>query len=359
MKKCNLLFVIISCNWAIIGCNLGNETKQNIEKEKNESRRYDLALKEKLEFFEALPSNCNNPENAVSDEKVKLGQMLYFDSRLSANNTISCNSCHNLSKYGVDGLPFSPGDAGKFGGRNSPTVLNAAFHKTQFWDGRAKDVEEQAGMPILNPIEMAIPNEKYLVERLSKVEAYKAAFASAFPSDKVPVNYSNIRKAIAAFERKLLTPSRFDNYLQGDSSALTLVEKKGMMTFASIGCTSCHNGALLGGNSFQKFGVYQNYWEATQSEKHDEGRFETTHQEGDKFLFKTPSLRNVSETSPYFHDGSVKDLGKAVEIMAKVQLNYPISESEKSNIVAFLKSLRGDLPENLKKAPEGLAVLGK
>lgn len=348
----NLLSLSVLVGLASCGNNNENVAA---EKEAQEHKRYDLALSDKLELFGKLPSTAENPENPYSASKVALGHALYYDNRLSANNTISCNSCHNLEKGGVDGLSFSPGDAGKPGGRNSPTVLNAALHSVQFWDGRAKDVEEQAGMPILNPIEMAIPSEKYLVDRLSKLPEYQQLFKSAYPTESNPITYSNIRKAIAAFERQLITPSRLDKYLAGDGLALSVQEKKGMLSFALVGCTNCHNGALLGGNSFQKFGVHRPYWELTNSATHDEGRFEQTKQESDKFIFKTPALRNVAQTSPYFHDGSVKNLEDAVTIMATLQLNYDLSNDEKKNIVAFLKSLDGEVPANFKKAPAVLA----
>jgi cytochrome c peroxidase len=331
----------------------GGETEeQKLEKlAQQENERYDLSLKDKMSIFSALPSKAENPDNVATTEKIKLGHVLYFDKRLSLNNTISCNSCHNLSTFGVDNLPTSPGDAGENGGRNSPTVLNAALHTTQFWDGRAKDVEEQAGMPITNPIEMAIPSKEFLVKRLKEIELYQDLFKQAYPNEADPLTYSNIEKSIAAFERQLLTPSRFDDYLNGNKSALTVQEKKGMLSFINIGCTSCHSGSLLGGNSFQKFGVYKNYWELTGSEKIDEGRYEVTKQEFDKYMFKVPSLRNIAQTGPYLHDGSVSDLKKVVEIMADAQLKYNINNSEVENIVAFLNALTGSVPEEFKNEP--------
>ncbi len=308
----------------------------------------DLASRAKP-LFGTLPSVAENPENPITDEKVALGKMLYFDVRLSKDNKISCNSCHNLATSGVDNLPVSPGnDEGSFGGRNSPTVLNAAFHITQFWDGRAKDVEEQAGGPILNPVEMAIPSEEFLEERLAHIDEYKTAFAAAFPEDENPIKYINVQKSIAAFERKLVTPSPFDAFLAGDEKALNDAEKAGLDKFMSTGCIACHSGNLLGGNMYQKFGTFGNYWELTKSEPIDEGRFEVTENEADKYMFKVPSLRNVAGTSPYFHDGSVKDLGESVKIMAKLQLNKELSEEEVKSIVAFLNSLSGEVPEELK-----------
>lgn len=332
-----------------------SEKKEDLTPDQKESARYDVLLKEKLSDFRVLPASAKNPNNEVTDAKVQLGHVLYFDKRLSKDGNISCNSCHNLSTFGVDNLPTSPGDAGKNGERNSPTVLNAALHTAQFWDGRAADVEQQAGMPILNPIEMAIPNEKFLIDRLSQIEMYKTLFKNAYPNDANPITYENLRKAIAAFERKLLTPSRFDEYLAGKSDALTLEEKKGLMTFVSRGCNSCHNGPLLGGNSIQKFGVFGNYWEYTKSEHIDKGLAAQTGNDADLYKFKVPSLRNIAKTAPYFHDGSVSSLEEAVRIMAKSQLNQQLTDSEIKNLVAFLNALTGDLPEVYKKEPQQLA----
>lgn len=336
----------------LFSCSSPDPKQEQAARDLQESRRYDLALKDKIDLFEALPATAENPENPSSAAKIKLGHALYFDTKLSGKNTISCNSCHNLAKGGADETPFSAGDKGQLGGRNSPSVLNAALHKFQFWDGRAKDVEEQAGMPVLNPVEMAIPSEKALCDKLSQEASYKALFAEAFPGEANPITYANIRKAIGAFERQLLTPSPVDKYLKGDSTALSVQEKRGMLAFATVGCATCHNGALLGGNSFQKFGVHKPYWEETKSEKQDAGRYDITKQESDKYVFKVPALRNVAKTAPYFHDGSVKELDKAVDIMAKVQLNYTLNDSEKENIVAFLKALSGSIPTEYQSAPK-------
>jgi cytochrome c peroxidase len=303
------------------------------------------------QMYKPLAASADNPDNPVTAEKVHLGKILYFDKRLSKDGTQSCNSCHNMSTFGVDQLATSPGDAGENGNRNSPTVLNAAFHTTQFWDGRAKDVEEQAGMPITNPVEMAIPSEAFLVERLGSIDLYKELFPKAFPDEKKALTYKNIAKAIAAYERTLITPAKFDDYLAGSVDALTLEQKKGLQSFLDVGCASCHMGSLLGGNMFQKFGVYGDYWEYTKSTRIDEGRFEVTKNEGDKYMFKVPSLRNIAETHPYFHDGSVAGLGEAVKIMAKINLNKDLTESEVSNIVAFLGSLTGEVTEEMSSMP--------
>lgn len=301
--------------------------------------------------FNPLPAIAENPDNPVTIEKVVLGKTLYFENRLSKEGNISCNSCHNLDTYGVDNKPTSPGDAGEFGGRNSPTVLNAAFHFAQFWDGRAKDVEEQAGGPILNPIEMSMPNQEFVIKRLGEIKGYQPLFAAAYPGEKQPINYSNIQKAIAAFERKLVTPSRFDQYLGGDEYALTDQEKQGLQTFMSTGCTACHSGAVMGGTMYQKFGLMANYWDMTKSQKIDDGRYQVTKNDVDKYMFKVPSMRNIEKTHPYFHDGSVADLSQAVKIIAKLQLNKDLTDQEVQDIVTFLKSTTGTVPKDLATPP--------
>jgi cytochrome c peroxidase len=296
-------------------------------------------------MFGVLPTDAATKEYQLTPEKIALGKKLYFDKRLSKDNTISCNSCHNLENgTGVDNLPFSPGnDKGTFGGRNSPTTLNAALHMAQFWDGRAKDVEEQAGGPILNPVEMAMPSKEAVIERLAKIEDYTPLFSAAFPDDGEALTYRNIELAIGAFERTLITPSKFDAFSAGDAGVLSAEEQQGLETFISVGCISCHMGNTFGGKMYQKFGVYGDYWELTKSKKIDEGRFEVTQNEADKYIFKVPSLRNVDKTSPYFHDGSVEGLDEAVVIMAKSQLNKDLTKEETKNMVAFLKTLSGEV----------------
>ncbi|HHL53225.1 MAG TPA: cytochrome-c peroxidase [Flammeovirgaceae bacterium] len=303
-------------------------------------------------FFQPLPESAPNEANPATEAKIKLGHVLYFDNRLSKNNTISCNSCHNLATYGVDNKPTSPGDAGEFGPRNSPTVLNAALHIAQFWDGREPDVEAQAGGPILNPIEMAMPDSGAVMQRLKGIKGYQELFKAAYPDDEDPFTYQNLRYAIGAFERQLLTPSRFDKYLAGDKTALTEAEQKGLQTFIETGCITCHTGPLVGGNMFQKLGLYGSYAELTGAEKDDLGKYEVTGNENDKYIFKVPSLRNVEKTYPYFHDGGVEKLHDAVKIMAKLQLNKELTDEQADAIVTFLKSLTGEVPAQYKEAPE-------
>jgi len=288
--------------------------------------------------FAPLPAVADSVENPVTPEKVALGKKLYLDTRLSKDQDISCNSCHNLKSFGVDNEPTSPGHKGQRGGRNSPSSFNAALHATQFWDGRAATVEKQALGPILNPIEMAMPSEQAVIDRLKKDKALASEFAKAFPNQSDPVTYANVGNAIGAFERTLITPSRFDDYLKGDENALTAEEKKGGALFTQTGCVACHNGATIGGTMFQKLGLVKPY------PSKDLGRFEVTKNDADKMMFKVPSLRNVGKTGPYFHDGSVKTLDEAVSKMAEHQLGKSLTAEQVKEIITFLNALTASDP---------------
>ncbi len=346
MKKLSFLTLIIL---VLFSCQ--NENKKEVKKEevKQETKANEFAEldKQARTIFGVLDKEAVNPKNPITPEKVALGKKLYFDKLLSLDKVQSCNTCHNVETYGVDNKQFSIGDKGKPGGRNSPTTFNAAFHIAQFWDGREPDVEAQAGGPMLNPVEMAMPNEKEVIKRLSSDKEYKEMFDKAFPNDKQKISFENVKKAIGAFERKLVTPSKFDKYIAGDDNALSPEEKKGLQTFINSGCISCHSGKLLGGNMFQKFGLFGNYWELTQSKKIDNGKFDITKKEEDKYVFKVPSLRNIEKTYPYFHDGSVTNLEDAVKIMAKLQNNKDLTDTQVKEIVTFLKTLTGEKPEVL------------
>lgn len=349
MKKYLFIFTVLALLFS--GC-CGNQQKGDTSKQSQTIPQSEKNLLTKSQaFFKVLPGEAVNPENPVTDEKVKLGKILYFDSRLSMHETQSCNTCHNLSTYGVDHLPTSPGDNGIPGTRNSPTVLNAALKTAQFWDGREEDVEEQAGGPILNPAEMAIPNEQFLIDRLKKVKMYPELFAAAFPGEKNPITFANIRYAIGAFERTLLTPSRFDVYLNGDVNALNAQEKKGLKEFIDQGCIACHTGSVLGGTMLQKFPLFGKYSDYVHGEKVDFGKFEETKNEADKFMFFVPQLRNVQKTAPYFHNGSVAGLADAVKIMGKAQLNKDLTDVQINDIVAFLKTLTGNVPAGWSQVP--------
>ncbi len=335
MKKIYLLASL----FAIFAASCSSEPK-NDPKNDTVAEQKDVVREKAQAMFAVLPSKAENPENVLNEAKIKLGKALYFDTRLSKNGNNSCNTCHNLATFGVDNLPTSPGDAGKNGTRNSPTVFNAALLGTQFWDGREPDVEAQAGGPVLNPIEMNIPSEKFMVDKLKKVKGYTEQFKAAFPESKDPITYENMRKAIGAFERTLLTPSKFDKYLSGEN-VFSAEEIKGLETFINVGCVACHRGATLGGDSFQKF-VYNGK---------DKGRFEVTKDEKDTYMFRTTSLRNVEKTYPYFHDGGTPTLEDAVKIMGKESFDKDLSATEVSEIVTFLKTLTGNIPADVQTAP--------
>ncbi|MCF7529144.1 cytochrome-c peroxidase [Neisseria lisongii] len=309
-------------------------------------------LKRAQGIFKPLPSDEDMQKiRPFTAEQVKLGHQLWFEPRLSKGNTVSCNSCHNLATSGVDNLPTSPGHKGGFGGRNSPTALNAATLEMQFWDGRAKDVEEQAGGPLLNPIEMANASEEAVVEKISAIPEYQELFKTAFPEGGI--SFKNITNAIAAFERTLLTPTKWDAYLKGDINALNEQERKGVRAFMDNGCIACHNGVGLGGNSFQKFGLVQGpYWKFIEDPKHDKGRADVSKNAADEFFFRVPGLRNVAKTYPYFHNGSVWELDKAVKIMGQAQLGKELPQEDVDNIVAFLNTLSGSVPEAARILPE-------
>lgn len=279
------------------------------------------------------------PVKIESPSKVELGKKLFFDPRLSKSGFISCNSCHNLSMGGADNLRTSVGDHWQQGPINSPTVLNSSMNLAQFWDGRAKDLKEQAGGPIANPGEMAFSHE-LAIEVLQSIPQYVAEFNAAYGKEKITID--EVTDAIAAFEETLVTPnSRFDQWLKGDEQAMTAAEKAGYNLFNSSGCVSCHNGPNLGGNSFQKMGVVEPY----RSSSSVEGRSAVTGEDADRFNFKVPTLRNVELTYPYFHDGAADTLGEAVDLMGRLQLGKQFTAEENAQIVAFLKTLTGDQPQ--------------
>lgn len=299
-----------------------------------------------LGMFQPLTEVADNPDNPLTPEKIDLGRMLYYDTRLSENRSVSCNTCHVLDSYGDDGLPVSKGIHDQLGGRSAPSVYNAAIHIAQFWDGRAADVEEQAIGPVTNPIEMGMPDPDYVLKVLNSIPDYVEAFSAAFPDDEEPLTYENVGKAIGAFERKLLTPAPFDDFLAGDDDALTDAEKEGLNLFISTGCITCHNGMGIGGHFYQKLGLVKEW------PTEDLGRFEATRVETDKYFFKVPSLRNITETGPYLHDGSIGSLEEVVSKMASHQVGRDLSEEDIASIIVFLRSLKGEVDEDYIAKPE-------
>ncbi|MDD3107622.1 MAG: cytochrome c peroxidase [Alistipes sp.] len=288
----------------------------------------------------------------VDPRKVALGEMLYNDPRLSADNTVACASCHGLQTGGVDNKRYSEGVGGQFGGVNAPTVFNAAFNFVQFWDGRAATLADQAGGPPLNPVEMASTSWDQIIAKLKADKAFTAAFTAVYPegySDKT------LTGAIAEYEKTLLTPdSRFDLYLKGDSTALSTDEMQGYALFKENRCATCHVGTLLGGQSYEPMGLYGDYFadRGDSLTEEDNGRFKQTKQERDRHRFKVPGLRNVALTAPYYHDGTRETLNEAVADMARYQSNVTLSEIQLDNLTAFLGTLTGKFKgETLTTAP--------
>lgn len=274
----------------------------------------------------------------VSEPQARLGRMLFQEQRLSASHALSCASCHPLERFGADGLARSAGHGGQPTRRNSPTVLNAAGQFAQFWDGREKDVEAQALGPLLSPVEMA-SDEARVLDTLRSMPGYVEAFRAAFPGEAEAVTLSQVARALGAFERTLATPSRFDAFLRGDATALSAEEQRGYERFQDLGCVNCHDGALVGGGDFRKLGD-EKPWPHTS----DLGRYEVTGDRDDRLVFKVPSLRNVGETAPYFHDGSVETLEEAVRLMGHHQLGETLSDADIRAVAAFLRSLTGEVP---------------
>ena len=295
----------------------------------------DRLIRRANRYFAPLPDAMPGSENDTQ-ERIALGRKLYFEKRLSINDTQSCASCHPLEDgfAGADNLPVSPGARGEPGTRNSPTVLNAGWQDSQFWDGRAEDLVEQAKGPILNPIEMGMPDEQTVEEKVRGIAEYRKAFASAFPGNEPAITYQNIAEAIAAFERTLITPARFDDFMNGDADALSEAEQRGLKTFVKIDCKSCHDGKLLGGETYEPLGKENPY-----ENQADPGIYTLTKDEDDRMVFKVAPLRNVALTAPYFHDGKIRTLDEAVRKMGTLQLDDELTDQQVSDITSFLKAL--------------------
>ncbi len=347
MKKRIFLFSVIISAAFIAGqaCNQTDSKESAKESEQVLTAEDSTLWKTATNIFKPLPPL----EVDVQSPLYLLGERLYHETALSANNQMSCNTCHRVDNYGVDNEPTSPSfDGGARGERNSPSSYHASLHIAQFWDGRAADLVEQAKGPILNPVEMGLKNEREAVSRIKAIPEYRELFKPAFPDQKDPITYHNIAVAIAEYEKGLMSPSPFDDYLKGNLTALDVQQRQGLKTFIETGCITCHTGVNLGGHMYQKFGLVKGpYWEYTGSERQDLGRYAVTQNEVDMYVFKVPSLRNVEKTWPYFHDGSVADLGKAVRIMATTQLGRDLSNTQTDDIVAFLRSLTGEIPKHI------------
>ncbi len=307
--------------------------------------------------FQPLPSDAGTPQRPLTPERVALGRALFFETRVSSDGKGSCAGCHNPYFYGTDALPRSVGVGGKIIPRNAPTVFNTALQFVQHYGGNRVDVEEQAVKALISALAYGNADYAAAEARLRALPGYRAMFEKAFPGEAEPMTVENWGKAIGAYERTLITPSAFDAYLKGDQSALSPQAKQGLDKFMSYGCSGCHGGATVGGQMYQKFGLTQDYWVATGSKEidlfkgRDKGRFQDTKSDADAYMFKVQQLRNVAVTPPYFHDGSVAELGDAVRIMGKLQLGRDLTDADVADLLAFLQTLTGEVPPQFASAP--------
>ncbi len=303
--------------------------------------------------WQALPGQPPIPaDNPQTPAKIELGKILFNDPRLSSTGTVSCASCHSVMEGGDDHRPVSMGVHGQAGGRNAPTVWNAAYHSAQFWDGRAATLEDQAKGPVTNPVEMGMPDLASAVGRLKAIPGYAPLFAKAFgQGDTITVD--NMARAIAAYERTLVTPnSPYDRYVKGDHKALSARQVRGMNAFAATGCTACHSGAAFDGPAMPagqpflaRFPTFTDTPYVAQYKLDvDQGRYASTAIESDRHMWRVPTLRNLIYTAPYFHNGSVKTIPEAVKVMASTQLNKQLDDATATDIAAFLEALTGEFP---------------
>jgi cytochrome c peroxidase len=314
-----------------------------------------LALAQTL--FKPLPADAATAEYPLTPERVELGRLLFFETRVSTDGKQSCAECHQPMFYGTDALPVSVGNGGRILPRNVPTVFNTALQFAQHYGGNRVDVEAQAVEALASRLAYGNPDIATAERKLRAIPGYRPLFEKAFPGEAEPVTAKNWGLAIGAYERTLLTPAPFDRYLQGDTSAIGDRAKRGLDKFIGTGCAGCHGGVVLGGQMFQKFGLTADYWTLTGSVEQeifkgrDKGRFHDTRDEADAWMFKVQQLRNVAVTPPYFHDGSVATLPEAVRIMAKLQLGRDLGDADVADIVAFLETLTGEVPASYANVP--------
>ncbi|MBY6239873.1 cytochrome-c peroxidase [Methylosinus sp. Sm6] len=296
-------------------------------------------LTDAQKLFRPLPAS---PSGA--NEQAELGRRLFFENRVSADGNVSCSHCHLPELQGADGLPKSFGVFGKINPRNAPTIFNAALQFKAHWRGDRETIEEQAEKSPTGAVSFGNPDFAAVIAKLRSIPGYPGLFAKAFPGEADPVTQKNWGRAIGAFERTLPRPTRFDAFLKGDEKALSPAEQAGLRKFIAVGCAGCHDGVGLGGASFAKFGVVSDYWKETGVAEPDKGRADVTKNDADLYVFKVPSLRNVAKTAPYFHDGSVAELPRAVRVMGKTQLGVDLADKDVESIVAFLGALTQPVP---------------
>ena len=301
-------------------------------------------LSQAQSVFKPLPKDMGTAEFPLTPERVALGRRLFFDPRISLDGTVSCSKCHQPALYGTDALAKPIGVKDRVNPRNAPTVLNAALEFVAHWRGDRVNVEDQATKALIGPPSFGDSSFDAAMAKVKAIPGYARMFRAAFPGESDQVTAQNWGMAIGAYERTLVTPSPFDDYLAGNVQALDETAREGLKKFMDVGCSGCHGGVDVGGSMYQKFGLQEDYWKETHSASIDKGRFDVTNNPADLYVFKVPSLRNVAMTAPYFHDGSVGALPDAVRVMGKVQLGKTLSDEEVKQIVAFLDSLTGRLP---------------
>ena len=324
-----------------------NPTPRKIERpvQQREAKTERLVAEKVQHLFKAITASSDSSNPAL----IQLGKMLYLDKNLSKKGNTSCNSCHNLNFFGADQVPRSTKDNGQIGTRNTPSILYTSTRESYFWDGRAANLAQAIEIHLFSQGELGIPSQRYLIHKIKNQPEYQLQFKSAFPEQNQALTFENMKLALVTFLEKLTPQSRFDQWLLGNEEALTARELEGLSVFIEVGCSSCHNGIELGGNQFQKFGVYGDYWEYTKSEKVDRGLLEVSQLASDKYVFRVPSLRNAWETAPYFHDGTVENLDEAIRIMGKLQLNKILEDDQVQAIEIFLGSLTA-APDSILKS---------
>ena len=318
-------------------------------KTKEEKLPYELEqsiLKMSKSYFTPLPDIDLNNISPENKKMIELGKKLFYDKRLSGAQTLNCASCHDITKYGAGNVAISPGDRDQLGLRNPPSILNAFLQYSLNWDTKYKTVEDQVVWPIFGKTEMNMSDTLELLNRLSSDPHYMNTFSEVFPDAIPAISIKTIGQALGSFERTLVSPSRFDDYLKGDLKALSSKEKLGIKSFMDNGCVPCHSTSLVGGGMSQKFALFGYYWDFTNSNHRDKGRYELTKKSEDEYIFKVPQLRNVEKTYPYFHDGSVETLEEAIRIMGMTESNRQLNEVDVENIAAFLRSLTGKIPQH-------------
>ncbi|QDK46510.1 cytochrome-c peroxidase [Bdellovibrio sp. ZAP7] len=300
-------------------------------------------------LFGIIPAKTAAPDK-ISDEQIELGRKIFFDYRLSKDGSTTCVRCHQPQYYSTDRLPQSAGFNNNKGARNAQSILNLKYQEIVHWRNDRTSIEDQALRSFTTPLSFGNSSSAEALKRF-ELAGYLPLFKKAFPNSENPLTLENAAAALGSYQRSLTTRAPFDQFLEGDIKAISTQARKGLKEFITVGCASCHNGTAVGGRSMQKFGVYQDYWNLTKSKNPDKGRQDVSKKDEDLYVFKVPSLRNITESAPYFHDASAKDLETAIRWMGKLQLNKDLTDDQVRSIKAFLESLKGELPKNFREAP--------